>query len=65
MSKTRKPAETGARLHRLPEARYYEAEAELVRSVAGGSISEFIRNAVLKEARKLSGLKHSSPKKKK
>lgn len=58
MSKVRKPKEEGPRLYRLPEARYYEAEADLVRSVAGNSISDFIRKAVLNEAKRVSGLKH-------
>lgn len=53
MSKGRKPKEEGPRLHRLPEARYYEEEAELVRKVAGPSISDFIRKAVLKEAKRV------------
>lgn len=52
MTRGRKPTKEGARRTRLPEALYHEEEATLVRKVAGPSISEFIRNAVLSEARK-------------
>lgn len=49
----RKASDKGPRLHRLPEARYYEEEITLVRKVVGtGSISDFIRTAVMDKARR-------------
>ena len=58
----RKPSEKGPRRTRLPEAMYHDDEAALVRKVAGHSISEFIRSAVMEKARKEDG-KLNPPKK--
>lgn len=49
----RPKSKEGPRRTRLPEAMYHEHEADMVRRVAGHSISEFIRTAVLKAAAKL------------
>lgn len=48
----RPPSEKGPRLARLPEPRFYPEEAELIRSVAGYSVSEFIRSAAVEKAKR-------------
>ncbi len=58
----RKPSEKGPRRTRLPEAMYHDDEAALVRKVAGHSISDFIRTAVIDKARKEDGKRHPKPK---
>ncbi len=62
----RKASDKGPRLHRLPEARYYEEEIKLVRAVVGsGSISDFIRTAVMDKARREDGERNPNKKPKK